>query len=187
MYDNDPSSPPRIDPDWVSMFGPEYASRGDESAELSFVDADEQPLLQHRTDQRLLGKTDSLFIYFRSAPSSSRVASPALPFDMSRETVGDLAAGLIFIGPNAFAQFSVPDVSAIGIRLRGQGATRWRLSCARDGLAFQDIGGVTIAAGDGTRAADAFFDNLSGCRQLRIFATSASVTQRLSGIQLLTR
>lgn len=178
---------PRVDPEWTAMFGRPYAPTGREPAEISFVDAGEHALLGRRTDEQLLGRADDLFVYFRAAPRQVRVAALPIALEGSRETMGDLAAGLTFIGAGAFAQFAIPDVSPLGVRLLGQGGTRWRLTCSGETGAFDEAGGVTIAGGPGTQSGDAFLRDFSRCRHLRVYATSASVTQRLSRIQLLTR
>ena len=179
--------PTTVDPEWAPMFGRAYASTGKEPAEISFVDADEHALLGRRTDQRLVGTADSLYVYLGVPPKDAQVATVIPTLEGTHETMGGLPAGLTFIGPGAFAQFAVPNVLPVGVRLLGQPGTQWRLSCAGEAGRFEDVGGVRIVSGGGTQAGDAFFRDLEGCRHVRVYATSQSVTQRLNGFQLLTR
>lgn len=190
---------PRVDANWVPMFGDDCKPTGREPLTIAFAEFEEHSEdIRNRSNYRRLGEADSIFAYAVSpVPDSVTLAAPltvvdhsANVVDASRASDGDLGDDtgpasaphtVTFFGSDEFVTIEVPRARVIGVRVVGQPGSAWQLRCAKRGEDFARIGRVSV----GTRTGESFLWTLDGCHLLKISPVSDQEPSWLAEVQLL--
>src|SRR5205085_1066907 len=102
------------------------------------------------------------------------------------DTAGVLPPMDLFAGLTSSVTIRMPEIPAIGIRVWGQQAITWQLSCSSDAVHFEHIGRVRTPDSAEPVPGDVYLRELSTCRQLRI-SPLVDGAWSLSELQLLVK
>jgi hypothetical protein len=190
---------PRVDADWVSMFGQDCTPTGNERVRVALAQFEEHSEdLRHRSDYERLGAVDGIFAYaVNPPPASDAVPAPlnvvdhsaavVAPRRISDDELGQArdatsASAVTFSSGGAYVTVELPATRAIGVRVLGQPGSTWQLRCAHAGGEFARIGRVTVGDdGSGT----SFLWTLDGCRLLKISPAAEGDSAWLTELQVL--
>jgi hypothetical protein len=191
---------PTVDADWVSMFGRPYRPSGTEPVRVRFAYFQEHTTdLKYRSNYRLLASADQVYAYSMEPPPAAAVAAGVRIIDAT-PVLARLADRLLdrvfptgegrdasvvdFPTPISYVTVDLP-AGAVGVRLWGQPDGTWQLRCTADGAEFHRMGRVTIQAGPGAGAGEAYITELSSCRQLKIAPADGMPSLWLSEVEVL--
>jgi hypothetical protein len=193
-----------VDPERVEMFGRRFAPTIEDSVTIQFANVEEHAEdLRYRTDYKLLGRAQDVFVYAVEAVPAARLSeTPGEVVDQSRSLpiASRLLDGrsdvrdeqdlpgqsVLFVNDGDFVTVRVPP-SAIGIRLWGQPGSHWQLRCSANGSEFNRLGRVGVATGPGTLQGETYLRSLASCIQLRVASVPGSPPYWLTEIQFLER
>lgn len=197
---------PTVDPEWLFMFGASLRPTGREPVELRFALREEHlENYQHRSDHDLVGTVRDTAVYEAhpppaAAPIADRLeiigaTGSAALLDPERlvdgrwlpDRDGQLPPMTIFDRVASSVTFRLPPRDLSGVRIWGQQAVIWQLSCSKDGVTFERIGRVRTPDSSVPVPGDVHLRALSECRQLRIAPFDNNGAWALSEVQLLAR